>query len=224
LERIGREIEPYWDLCVVVKLGDLFERAHFLRGMPQLLVDMYRNSVFIDELLQGITEYNLGVIDRLAALNVDALWLSDDYGSQKGLLMSPSQWRRFIKPRLQAIVQMVHEKGFSFILHSDGAITDIIPEIIEIGVDVLHPVQSECIDVLEVKKRYGARFTIFGGVGSQRTILAETPDKIKRHVRKVCKKLGKGGGFILCPGIQISRVVPFENVLAFIDAVLKQKQ
>lgn len=223
LERIKKEIELYNDLYILVKLGDLFERSSFLRGMPELLVDMYRNPAFVDELFQGITEYNLGVIDRLASLDIDGLWLSDDYGSQTSILMSPRHWRRFIKPHLQAIIQRVHEKGFHFILHSDGAIADLIPEIIEIGADVIHPIQSECMDVIDIKRRYGDKFTIFGGIGSQSTLLTETPDKIGRHVRSICKKLRKGGGFILCPGIQIMHDVPFENVLAFIDAAMNQE-
>lgn len=224
LQRIEKEIEPYNDLYIVVKLGDLFERAHFLRGMPELMVDMYRNPSFVEELFHGITEYNLGVIDRLASLKIDGLWLSDDYGSQKSLLLSRHHWRRFIKPHLQAIIQGVHGKGFHFILHSDGAIADLVPEIIEIGVDVIHPLQSECMDVASVKRRYGDEFTIFGGIGSQSMLLRETPEKIARRVRSICKKLGKGGGFILCPGLQITNDVTLENALAFIDAARRQNR
>lgn len=222
LERIRKEIEPYDDLYTLVKLGDLFERAYFLRGMPELLRDMYRNPTFVDELFQGITEYNLDVIDRLASLKIDGLWLSDDYGSQRGLLMSPSHWKRFIRPHLQTIIQRVHEKGFHFILHSDGAIADLIPEIIELEADVIHPLQSECMDTIKIKKKYGDKFTIFGGIGSQSILLRGTPDKIGRHIRSICKKLGRGGGFILSPGIQIMSDVPFENVLEFIDAAINQ--
>jgi len=223
LERIRREMEPYSDLYILVKLGDLFERAHFLRGLPELLVDMYRNPEFVDELFRGITEYNLGVIDGLSSLDIDGLWLSDDYGSQTGLLMSPRHWRRFIKPHLEKIIQRVHEKGFHFILHSDGAIADLIPEIIEMGVDVIHPLQSECVNVMDIKRRYGEKFTIFGGIGSQSTLQKRTPDQIGSYVRNMCKKLGKGGGFILSPGIQIMHDVPFKKVLAFIDAAMNQE-
>jgi uroporphyrinogen decarboxylase len=223
LQRIREEIEPFRDLYVLVKIGDLFERAHFMRGMPELLVDMYRNPAFVDDLFRGITEYNLGVIDRLASLDIDGLWLSDDYGSQTGLLMSPRLWRRFIKPHLQEIIQRIHREGFHFFLHSDGAIGELIPEMIEVGVDVIHPLQSECMDVMEIKRRYGDKFTIWGGIGSQSTLYTETPEGIRKHVRSLCKRLGRGGGFILCPGIQIMHNVPFENVLAFIDAAMNQE-
>ncbi len=223
VKRIERQIELHKDVYILVKLGDLFERAHFMRGMPQLLVDFYRNPNFVDELFRGITEYNLGVIERLSSLKIDGLWLSDDYGAQNGLLMSPRHWRRFIKPHLRAIIQKVHEVGFDFFLHSDGDITDLIPEIVELGVDVIQPLQSECIDIMEIKKRYGDAITIFSGTGAQGALLTKTPEEIGRNVRSLCRSLGKGGGFILCPGIQIMHNTPFENVLAFIDVAMHQE-
>lgn len=200
LERIRRGIETYSDLYVLVKLGDLFERAHFLRGMPELFVDMYRNPSFVDELFHEITEYNLSVVDKLASLNIDGLWLSDDYGSQTGLPISPSHWRRFIKPYLQAIIQRVHEKGFHFFLHSGGAIADLIPEIIGMGTDVIHPLQSECVDVAGIKRRYCDKFTIFGGSGAQSTVYLKTPETIERYTREICNLLGKGGGLFSLRG------------------------
>jgi uroporphyrinogen decarboxylase len=94
---------------------------------------------------------------------------------------------------------------------------------IETGVDMIHPLQSECMDVLDIKRRYGEKFTVFGGIGSQTTLFAMTPDEIRRYVRDLCRELGKGGGFILTPGIQIMHDVPFENTLAFIDATINQR-
>jgi uroporphyrinogen decarboxylase len=207
-------------LCA--KLGALWEQATFLRGMEELLVDLLVNPGFVHDLLDRLTELHLSNIEVLEReLSLDCIWLSDDYGTQRSLLMSPALWREFIKPRLRLICDAVHARGRHFALHSDGAIGEILPDIAEIGVDILNPVQPECVDVNLVKREYGSRLTIWGGYGSQRTLAFGTSGEILSEVREVCDTLGKGGGFILTPGLAIQNDVPIENAAAFIETAIE---
>jgi len=202
----------------IVKLGALWEQATFLRGMEELLVDLMLHPRFVHELLDGILEVLLANVERCTVeMDVDGMWLSDDYGSQSGLLMSPDLWRTFVRPRVQRLCDAVHASGHHFVLHSDGAIGPVVPDMAEIGVDILHPVQSECVDAAWVKRDYGKSLTLWGGYGTQGTMAFGAPDRIRREVHEVCDLLGQGGGFILTPGLAIQNEVPVENAAAFVE-------
>jgi len=213
------------DLYRVAKLGALWEQATFLRGMEDLLVDLMLHPTFVHDLLDGITDVllqNLALYDR--ELDVDCMWLSDDYGTQSGLLMSPKLWREFIRPRVKRVCDAVHAAGYHFVLHSDGAITDIIPDIVNMGIDLLHPVQSECVNVTWVKRIFGKDLTIWGGYGSQGTLAFGTPRQVRREVDALCDFLGAGGGFILSPGLSLQNEVPVQNAAAFVDIANDREQ
>jgi uroporphyrinogen decarboxylase len=209
----------------VAKLGALWEQATFLRGMEDLLVDLLLNPGFVHDLLDGITDVllaNLALYQR--ELEVDCMWLSDDYGSQSGLLMSPKLWREFIRPRVQRVSEAVHAAGYRFVLHSDGAIADVIPDIVDLGVDLLHPVQSECVDVRWVKREFGRHLTIWGGYGSQGTLVFGAPRQVRAEVDALCDDLGAGGGFIFSPGLSLQNEVPVENAAACVDVALDRER
>jgi uroporphyrinogen decarboxylase len=202
----------------VAKLGALWEQATFVRGMADLLMDLILHPTFAHDLLEGITGYllrNLELYHR--ELDVECIWLSDDYGSQSALLMSPKLWQKYIGPRVRRIGEAVHALGYHFALHSDGAISDIIPDVVEMGVELLHPVQGECVDVEWVKREFGSHLTLWGGYGSQGTLVFGTPVQVRQEVNKVCDLLGVGGGFILSPGLGLQDEVPLENAVAFIE-------
>lgn len=220
LAREQIEAKPY--LFSVAKAGDLFERACFLRGMDSLLADFILNPGFVEELLDALAAYLVETINQLAGWPLDAVWLSDDYGHQHGLLISPEHWRRFIRPRLRKVVEAAHANGFPMLLHSDGAITEIIGDLVELGVDILHPIQPEALDVYAVKKRFGNDLTLYGGIGTQQVLRAAKPDEIRAEVRRAIEVLGKGGGYILGPGLSVQHDVPLENLLAFIQAAQQQ--
>ena len=202
----------------VAKLGALWEQATFVRGMEELLIDLIEHPGFVHELLDGILEVLLAELELYdRELDADGLWLSDDYGSQFGLLMSPAQWRTFIGPRVQRLCDAVHAGGYHFVMHSDGAIGAVIPDLVAMGVDLLHPVQTECVDAAWVKREYGRDLTLWGGYGSQGALALGTPDQIRREVHEQCDLLGAGGGFILSPGLSIQNEVPIDNAVAFIE-------
>ena len=212
------KIEAHSDLFLLAWAGDLFERAHFLRGMDNLLVDMYLNPQFVHDLLDNILEFLLGNVQQLAGLGVDGIFLSDDYGHQQALLMSPEHWRAFIKPRLRKLFAAVKGAGLFAFLHSCGNVSEIIPDLIEIGLDVLHPIQPEAMDIASLKANYGQQIAFYGGIGTQHTLPYGTPDDVINEVWKTTRTMAQGGGYILAPGITLQDDVPLENILAFVRA------
>ncbi|HIE50429.1 MAG TPA: uroporphyrinogen-III decarboxylase-like protein [Armatimonadetes bacterium] len=213
------QIEAHRDLFLVAWCGDLFERAHFLRGLGPLLLDFYEHPQFVHDLLDGILEFNLGLVRQLARFPLDGLFLSDDYGSQHGPLMSLAHWREFLRPRLQRLFAQVKGYGLRMFLHSCGNVEPFLPDLIDLGLDVLHPVQPEAMDLRTLKKRYGERLTLYGGLSTQRLLPRASPAQVQEAVRETVRCLAQGGGYILGPGITIQHDIPRENILAVLQAV-----
>jgi len=210
-------VETHKGLFLLAWAGDFFERAHFLRGLNELLVDLYLNPQFVHDLLDNILKFILGNVRQLAELGVDGIFLSDDYGHQNSLLMSPDHWREFIQPRLKVLFDTIKSEGLFTFLHSCGNVSEIIPDLVKLGLDVLHPIQPEAMDIVSLKSKYGDKLALYGGISTQQT-LRKTPGEVEEEVRQTIKVMAKGGGYILAPGITLQYDIPLENILAFIRA------
>jgi len=158
---------------------------------------------------------------RYAELGVDIVQLGDDIGSQQGMLVSPALWRKYLKPLMAKIIADIKGANPETLVfyHSDGNIEAVIPDLIEIGVDVLNPVQPECMDIAKLKKKYGNWLSFWGGIGVQTTMPFGTPDDVRRAVKHVIRDAGRGGGLLVAPAHLIERDVPWHNVEAFVEAV-----
>jgi uroporphyrinogen decarboxylase len=143
----------------------------------------------------------------------------DDYGTQKGLIMSPACWREFIKPRLGAMCRRVKTAGKFVFLHSCGNVRGLLPDLIECGVDVLNPFQPEVMDLADVKREFGDRLTFYGGISTQRTLPLGTPEQTREEVRRLSSVIGRGGGYIVAPAHAIPADARPENVAAMIESV-----
>lgn len=211
---IGRNSEKF----IVGAIGfSFYERAWILRGIEPILMDLVANPVFVEELLDAILEFDLAVTRRLCQFPVDAFHFGDDWGQQKGLVMAPDLWRRMFKKRLRRLYDSVHAAGVPVSIHSCGDISEIIPDLIEIGVDMISPLQAEALDFNFLKREYGADLTFWGGVSTQRTLPFGTPAEVRAEVRVRRDVLGKGGGYILAPSHELQGDIPLENMLAFLD-------
>lgn len=210
------------DCFLLASPGNLFESAYTIRGMEDLFVDMAKNPSFVHELLDKVLEFTLAILERSLEYPIDGVYVPDDYAAQANLLMSPKMWRTFIKPRLVTLIERTHDAGLPFILHSDGNITALLKDLVDIGIDVLHPIQEEALDIYWVKKEYGKDICLYGGVGEQGVLSFGTPEQVADDVRHKLEVLGKGGGFILTPGINILAQFPVENVEAMIDVLRNQ--
>lgn len=213
------------DHFLVVGFGfGLFERTWTLRGFDGALMDAAAEPDFYDELVEAVAEHQLAVIDRLVTLPVDGIMFSDDWGYQRGVLLGPERWRRFLKPRLARMYQRVHDAGKLALTHCCGSIADIMPDLIEIGLDVYESVQPEAADndPYALKAQYGDRITFWGGLGSQSTIPHGTPEAIRNEVARLCREMGRGGGYILGAAKALQPETPTENAAAVVESFLAQ--
>ena len=147
----------------------------------------------------------------------DGIIFSDDWGDQRGVIIGPHLWREFIKPRVKQLYAKVHAAGKMIFQHTCGNVFDIIPDLIEIGLDCLQSLQPEAMPVYAVKKLYGRSLRLWGGLGTQQLLPFGTPDKIRAEIRKLRDNLGKDGGYIFSSSKPIFHDVPIQNVLAFIE-------
>jgi uroporphyrinogen decarboxylase len=154
------------------------------------------------------------VLDRFA---FDGIALSDDYGTQHGMLMSPEHWRRFVRPRLAEIYDLARRRGRTVLHHSCGNVVPIVGDLIDLGVDVLHPIQPEAMDIVALKREFGGDLTLCGGVPTQDLLPRGTPAEVRAEVRRLKDVMGKGGGYILEPGITLQADVPLANLVAMIE-------
>lgn len=201
----------------------IFEPAWYLRGMENLLVDMMTDEDMAKACLERIACVQEKLCAKLAEAGVDIIVYGDDVGTQKSLMMSIDLWRKFIKPVTSRVIKAAKDINPDIICyyHSDGVINEIIPELIEIGVDVLNPVQPECMDPVEIKGLYGERLSFWGTVGTQTTMPFGTCEDVENNVKHMIETVGKDGGLVIAPTHLLEPEVPWENILAFIEAVKK---
>jgi uroporphyrinogen decarboxylase len=201
------------------KLGMcLFERAWSIRGFEELLLDIGLRPDFVEELLDRILyEWNLPIIDQQMDLGADGFYFGDDWGSKTSLFFSTEMWRRLIKPRLAVCYQRVKEKGGIVGQHSDGNILAVIPDLIEIGLDVLNPIQPSVYDPNVVKRKYGEKITLYGGIDVETILPFGSPQQVAAEMRMRAATLGMGGGYILQSSHTIMTDVPLENITTYIE-------
>jgi uroporphyrinogen decarboxylase len=203
--------------------GHLFEVAWALRGIENFLVDLIKHQDFVHDLLEGITEYYLALIDQSVMYDIDIFYFGDDWGSQNmGLMMGPAHWRRFIKPCLARLFARVKEAGKFVHLHSDGDVSAIFEDLIDIGLDVYNPFQPEIMDVYGMKQRYGDRLCFHGGIGIQELLPFGTPQQVRAEAQRMMREVGAGGGYILAPSHSVLADTPAANLAALIEAVQGQ--
>ncbi len=222
LDAIPAFIEKNRGRFIIGALGfSFYERAWILRGIEPILMDLVSSPSFVEELFDKILEFDLAIARRMCRFPVDAFHFGDDWGQQKGLVMGPEIWRKFFKKRLRRLYDAVHAAGIPVSIHSCGDITDIVPDLIEIGVDMISPLQAEALDFAYLKREYGRDLTFWGGVSTQKTLPYGSPDDVRAEIRSRKEVLGTGGGYILAPSHELQGDVPLENMLAFLEEARK---
>jgi len=201
----------------------LFELAWYLRGLEKFLEDMLINKDYAHELLERLMIWVLTAGRKLIELGVDIIWVGDDAGMQDRMLIHPKLWREFLKPRYARIFSEFRKvnPNIKIAFHSDGYIEPIIPDFIEIGLNILNPVQPKAMDPARLKKLYGDKLTFWGCVDIQEVLPFGTPEDVEKEVRLRIQTVGKGGGLLLAPAHNIQPDVKIENILAFYRAAEK---
>lgn len=224
----ARQLRSETECALVMNVGGtMFAYAWFLCG-DDWFIHLATNPPFVDAIMEKLLEQSLARAEALfAALGPDdidiAICTTDDLGMQSGLLISPEQYRRFVKPRQRAFFDYVksHSNAKIF-MHNDGAIYDLIPDFIEIGVDILNPLQVECPnlgDTARLKREFGSDLTFFGGINIQQVLTFGTPRDVRDEVKRRIGDLAPGGGLILTPRWALRPEVPPENICAIYEAV-----
>jgi len=200
----------------------LFERLWILRGFENLLTDPYIHEKEFLKLRDRVTEFNLELIESFLVLPFDGVMVGDDLGSQTSLFMDPEMWRKYYKVGYEKMFDLIHSKGRDVWMHADGNIMSILPDLIEIGLDVTNPVQPSAMDVDVLSARFKGRVAFFGGIDVQQTFQHGTPDEVSREIEDLLGKLGgPEGGFIPSPTNAILPDIPLENFVAALQVLLE---
>jgi uroporphyrinogen decarboxylase len=220
VDQFFRKYSQHFTLCGIAH--GFFDRGWALRGMENFLVDFIAHPLFVEELFEILTDIYLEMIDHIAGYPFDGIRFGDDWGHQRGVLIGVSRWRKFVKPGLRKIFTRARDKGLVVMVHSDGDVSELITDLIEIGVQILNPLQPEAMDVVEIKKNYGQDLCFNGGISTQLTLPRGAPQDVRREVAACLEILGKGGGYIISPAKAILPDVPLDNAAVLIDALTSQ--
>lgn len=206
---------------VNASVGWIFQTAWTLRTRERLFIDLYDNPDLAEMLLRRVTEIRIAQAVRLAEAGVDMISLNDDIGIQQSMMMSPQMWRRWIKPYMAQVIAAIRRVNprILFRYHSDGWFVPVIPDLIEIGVSSLITVQPESMDVYEIKRRFGHRISLEGTFGLQGALMRGTPDQVQDMVEAQCAGLMPGGGWLASPSNAVTPDIPWENLVAFFEAL-----
>ena len=211
--------EEYW--IVGVTVTTIFEAAWALRGLEQIMTDFLVNPDLVERILDIPDSYHRTAAKRLVRMGADMIWTGDDMGGQNAMVISPEMWRRFFKPRMARFISECKtiNPAVKIAYHSDGRIFEIIPDLIEIGLDVLNPIQPASMDPSEVKKRYGDELCFWGSIDEQHTLPFGTPEDVREEVLQRLRTIGRNGGLIIGPTHHIQLDTPMDNFWALVDTI-----
>ncbi|MHB1456457.1 MAG: uroporphyrinogen decarboxylase family protein [Armatimonadota bacterium] len=211
----------YPDHFVAAVGSGLFESAWALCGFERYLDYVAGEQDFVEELTDLLVEYSCAVTSQLKGLGIDGIRFGDDWGFQDRLMMHPNTWRRLYKERYRRIYAAGRDAGLVVMIHSCGNITDILPDLIDVGVQVIHPLQPEAMDVTHCQREFGNDLTFWGGLGSQSTLPCGSPEDVRAEVLDRLE-LFAAGGYILAPAGAAPTETPVENIAAIVEAARAQ--
>jgi len=200
--------------------GSHFEKAYFARGIENFLADMACSPEIAQQLLDYIIRKNMVMLENLLTNEyIDGVLLGSDWGSQKSLLMSPSSWKEMIKPGEQKEYDLIHSYELDVWVHSCGNISQILPDLCDMGVNVLNPIQPECMDIFEIKKSFGEKLAFWGGISTQQTLPYGSAKQVSHEAERIILAMSENGGYIAAPSQEVQDDVPYENIKALIDVL-----
>ena len=211
--------DEYW--IVGVTVTTIFETAWALRGYEQLMMDMSLDPDLANAIMEIPYRYHLTAAKKLVELGADMIWIGDDVGTQNRMLFSPNMWRQFLKPRMANFIAEIKSlnPNLKVAYHTDGKIDPIIPDLIEIGLDVLNPVQPASMDPAKLKEKYGDQLCFWGTIDEQHTLPFGRPSDVEAEVRERLQTVGVDGGLILSPTHHVQLDTPMENFWAMVKTI-----
>lgn len=227
-EIIAGACDEWKEYAVMCGYGHFFCPGADLRGYEQWFVDIAEESDVAFAIMEHMLDYWMTYSTRVFENDegkIDIFNLADDYSSQRGLLFSLNSFRRFFRPYLQKMIDLGKSYGKKIFFHSCGAVRALIPDLIDMGVDILNPVQIRAagMDPKELSKEYGRDICFHGGVDLQHTLCQGTPQDVRDEVNYLIDTLGHYNGYIIAPGHTIISDAPIENIIALFETANNQK-
>ena len=212
---IGGEWAPFW------------HETYDLITQEKMLMDLLLNPAVPEAIMDRCLEFHLELNERIFTENpglIDMYWFANDIGTNRGLIMNPDTWRKYIKPREAKLAEQGHKYGMTVCYHSCGDITSVIPDLIEIGIEVLNPIQVSCkgMDPEYLKKEFGKDIVLFGGIDYNQLLSYGTEEEVRENVRFMIDTLGYDGRYIVAPAHDLLMdEVPAANMFALYDEAKK---
>jgi len=199
----------------------VFEQAKHWLGDAGALTMPYDDPQRLGTILDRITAWKLAIYGAYVEAGVDLVWIGDDLGGQRALVMSPRHYRDWYRPRHEQIVAHLRclRPGVRIAFHCCGHVTPLIPDLLEVGIDILEAVQAEAMDIAPLKREFGRDLSFWGGVGAQSVLARTTPEQVREGVRRTLAVMAPGGGYIAAPCHTLTEEVAWDGVLAFHEAL-----
>jgi len=230
-DAIGPQCRKYPNMALAggsYGVGDFINGVAFGRGVEQVLIDIALEDPVYLYIVEKRHRFFMEQIERIlraAEGRIDFLLCGDDFGSQRGPLISPEAFDNLFAPKKKEFFDMVHSYGAKISHHCCGSSVELIPKFIEIGMDALQTIQPQAagMDPYELKDQFGARLALHGAVDVQGWLQRATVQEVKDEVNRLMDRVGQGGGYILAPCHNIQPDTPIENVLAVYEAVAERR-
>lgn len=222
---MSRDLKNYSGKFLVFTSGyeGIYERASRLLGFEKIMTMMYTDPVLLGELLDKITDYKIAMAKKAIELGFKVGHIGDDLGTQVAPIFSLEMFRKILKPRMDRLWKVWRDANIPILFHSCGEITEFIPDLIEMGLSVLEPIQP-CMDLKYLKKEFGKNITFWGGIDTQFILPSGTPEDVKKMAKETIRILGKNGGYIIAPSQHIMEDVPLYNIRALVETIVAERE
>lgn len=226
---LEKEINSHEDFAILGGVwAPIFHNIAWLCGFETALVNMQTQPEVTEALVMKVTDFWVGYTRRVLELGkgkIDIIENCNDFGTQSSMIMSPENFRKYFKPSLKRLYDVIKEFGVKVMQHSCGSIVHIIPDLIEIGVDIINPVQVSAsgMNPEALKREFGNSITFHGAIDTQYVLPSGSIDEVRREVNRIVKILGNGGGYILSGSQGFERDIPVENIIAMYDEAKRIK-
>lgn len=215
-------LDAWTDRAIMASGASIWQHPTFLRGLDNMLMDLLSKPDAAAFLMDRFTDFYVGYFDRMLSCangKIDILRIADDLAMQDRLMISPDQFDEFFAPRLKRLIDMAHRHGAKVMYHSCGAVVPLIEKLIDLGIDILDPIQVTAagMDPASLKAAFGARVCLHGAIDTQYLLPTGSPEEVERAVRRTIGLLGPDG-FILSPSHVLQTDVPTANVRALYEA------
>ena len=226
IKEIIEQLDKYEKYHIRFRIGSIFEVAWQLRSMDKFLIDLAIDPkiplYIMDRLTEIYVENTKRVLEKFGD-RIDMVYFYDDVATQNSLMISKQMWRKYIRPRHSQLADVAKKYNKKIMYHSDGSIYPLIPELLDMGVDVLNPIQVDAknMEPERLKSEFGDKLCFHGGIDIIKTLPLGSPEDVKKEVRERISILGKDGGYILESSHHIQSNTPIENIIAMYDMNLR---